>query len=248
MVYDDCLNAKNPVSRFWYNLSMQNEIEIVIIEDEEDILELIEYHLEKEGFSVTGFLSTENVEQLHEEETPALMIVDRNLPGTEGSTFVSYLREIGYDIPVIFLTAKDQEGDLESGFEAGGDDYMTKPFSPKELILRIKALLKRSGALQKQERLKYKALTMDLSQKRLLVDGKEVPLTNLEYNLLHTFLKHIDKPLTRDFLRDEAWGREGEGVNDNAVNVAVNRLKNKIDPDNRHNYFHPVWGVGYTFS
>jgi len=227
---------------------MNPQIEIVIIEDEEDILELIEYHLVKAGYAVTGFLSTENVEQFLEEETPALMIVDRNLPGTEGSEFVAHLRKSGYDIPVIFLTAKDKESDLESGFEAGGDDYMTKPFSPKELLLRINALLKRSGALQKQERLKYKDLILDLEKKILYHHDKEVGLTNLEFNLMHTFMKHIDKPLTRDFLRDEAWGSEGEGVNDNAVNVAINRLKNKIDPDNQHNYFHPVWGVGYTFS
>jgi DNA-binding response OmpR family regulator len=228
---------------------MQNEnIEIVIIEDEEDILELIEYHLGKEGYSVTGFLSTENVEKFLEEETPSLMIVDRNLPGMEGSKFVSYLREIGYDIPVIFLTAKDQESELEEGFEAGGDDYMCKPFSPKELTLRVKALLKRSGVLQKQERIKHKALTMDLTKKDLTIDGQTVSLTKLEFNLLHTFMKHIDKALTRDFLRDEVWGSDGDGVNDNAVNVAINRLKNKIDPQNEQNYFHPVWGVGYKFS
>jgi DNA-binding response OmpR family regulator len=155
---------------------------------------------------------------------------------------------VGYDIPVIFLTAKDRESDLESGFEAGGDDYICKPFSTRELVLRVKALLKRTGALQKQQKLKYKTLTLDLSQKRLYVEENEVSLTNLEFNLLHTFLTHIDKPLTRDFLRDEAWGREGEGVNDNAVNVAVNRLKNKIDPEGAHGYFHPVWGVGYSFS
>ena len=227
---------------------MQKEIEIIVIEDEEDILELIEYHLNKEGYSVTGFLSTQNVEQFLEEELPSLMLVDRNLPGMEGSEFVSYLREIGYDIPVIFLTAKDNEHELEEGFEAGGDDYMCKPFSPKELTLRVKALLKRSGALQKQEKLKHKLLTIDLTQKVVMVEGKEIPLTNLEFNLLQTFMKHIDKPLTRDFLRDEVWGSEGEGVNDNAVNVAINRLKNKIDPQNTQNYFQPVWGVGYKFN
>jgi len=226
---------------------MQNNIEIVIIEDEEDILELIEYHLEKEGYSVTGFLSTENVEQFLEEETPALMIVDRNLPGMEGSEFVAYLREVGYDVPIIFLTAKAKESELEEGFDAGGDDYMCKPFSPKELTLRVKALLKRSGALQKQNRLKHKQLTIDLTKKDLFVEGQVVALTNLEFNLLHTFMKHIDQPLTRDFLRDEVWGVDGEGVNDNAVNVAINRLKNKIDPQNEQNYFHPVWGVGYKF-
>jgi DNA-binding response OmpR family regulator len=227
---------------------MQNHIEIVVIEDEEDILELIEYHLNKEGYSVTGFLSTQNVEQFLEEETPSLMVVDRNLPGMEGSEFIASLRELGYDIPVIFLTAKAKERELEEGFDAGGDDYMSKPFSPKELTLRVKALLKRSGALQKQEKLKHKLLTIDLVQKELYVSGISISLTNLEFNLLHTFMKHIDKPLTRDFLRDEVWGSEGEGVNDNAVNVAINRLKNKIDPQNIQNYFEPVWGVGYKFN
>ncbi len=228
---------------------MENEnIEIVVIEDEEDILELIEYHLNKEGYTVTGFLSTENVEQFLEEEAPSLLLVDRNLPGMEGSQFVAYLREIGYDIPVIFLSAKDKESELEEGFEAGGDDYISKPFSPKELTLRVKALLKRSGAMQKQQRIKYKHLTMDLVKKDLTIEGKSIPLTNLEFNLLHTFMNNIDKALTRDFLRDEVWGVEGDGVNDNAVNVAINRLKNKIDPQNEQNYFHPVWGVGYKFS
>ena len=228
---------------------MKNEnIEIVVIEDEEDILELIEYHLGKEGYTVTGFLSTENVEQFIEEESPSLLIVDRNLPGLEGSEFVAYLREIGYEIPAIFLTAKDKDTELEEGFEAGGDDYICKPFSPNELRLRVKALLKRSGALQDQKRIKYKHLIMDLDTKSLSVDGKSISLTNLEFNLLHTFMKHIDKSLTRDFLRDEVWGTEGESVNDNAINVAINRLKNKIDPENKENYFHPVWGVGYKFA
>jgi len=223
-------------------------IEIVVIEDEEDILELIEYHLNKEGYDVTGFLSTENVEQFLEEEIPSLMIVDRNLPGMEGSEFVAHLRKLGYDIPVIFLTAKDKESDIEEGFESGCDDYICKPFSPTELTLRVKALLRRSGVLQKQERLKYKLLTLDLAEKDIYVEGETVSLTNLEFKLLHTFMRHIGKPLTRDFLRDEVWGMEGDGVNDNAVNVAINRLKNKIDPKNEQNYFHPVWGVGYNFS
>lgn len=227
---------------------MQKEIEIVVIEDEVDILELIEYHLGKEGYSVTGFLSTENVEQFLEEESPSLMLVDRNLPGMEGSEFVAYLRTIGYDIPVIFLTAKAKESELEEGFEAGADDYMCKPFSPKELTLRVKALLKRSGALQKQEKIKYKSLTIDLNNKDLIMKGSIVSLTGLEFKLLHTFMKYINKPLARDFLRDEVWGVQGENINDNAINVAINRLKNKIDPQNEQNYFHPVWGVGYKFK
>jgi len=228
---------------------MQNaDIEIIIIEDEEDILELIEYHLSSEGYRVTGFLSTENVEQFLEEETPSLMIVDRNLPGLEGSEFVSYLRDIGYAIPVIFLTAKDKESELEEGFDAGADDYITKPFRPLELKLRVKALLKRYGVLSRQKRLKYKNLTIDIEDKKCFSDEKAVSLTPLEFKLIKTFIENVDKPLTRDFLRDKVWDNEGEGVNDNAVNVAINRLKNKIDPKNKHNYFSPVWGIGYKFS
>ncbi|MDQ7085230.1 MAG: response regulator transcription factor [Sulfurovum sp.] len=226
---------------------MKKEIEIVIIEDDADILELIEYHLSKEGYLITGFLSTQNVEQFLEEESPHLMLVDRNLPGMEGSEFVSYLREVGYAIPVIFLTAKDNDFELEEGFEAGGDDYITKPFSPKELTLRVKALLKRSGALLPQSRIKYKDLTLDLGDKALYLHDNPISLTSLEFKLLYTFMQHRDKPLSRDFLRDEVWGTEGEGVNDNAINVAINRLKNKIDPEHKVNYFHPVWGLGYVF-
>ena len=223
-------------------------IEIVVIEDEEDILELIEYHLQKEGYSVSGFLCTQNVEHFLEEETPSLMIVDRNLPDIEGSEFVAHLRKIGYTIPVIFLTAKDRDSDLEEGFEAGGDDYMSKPFSPKELMLRVKALLRRSGALQEQQKIKYKSLVLDITQKNLYSNDKLIVLTNLEFRLLHTFLQHINKPLSRDFLREEVWAIQGEEVNDNAINVAINRLKNKIDSQNEQKYFQPIWGVGYIFS
>jgi len=223
-------------------------IEIVVIEDEEDILELIEYHLTKEGYSVSGFLCTQNVEQFLEEETPALMLVDRNLPDIEGSEFVTYLRKVGYDIPVIFLTAKDRDSDIEEGFEAGADDYISKPFSPKELMLRVKALLRRSGALEEQTKIKHKSLVLNLSKQDVHINNTLITLTNLEFKLLHTFLKYINKPLSRDFLRDEVWGSENESVNDNAINVAINRLKNKIDPNNEQKYFQPVWGVGYMFN
>jgi DNA-binding response OmpR family regulator len=224
---------------------MEKTIEIIIIEDEEDILELLEYHLQKEGYETVGFLSAENVERFLEEESPSLMIIDRNLPGVEGSDFVSYIRNLGYDIPVIFLTAKDQEGQLVEGYERGGDDYMTKPFSTKELLLRVKALLKRSGALVSQEKIKYRDITLDTEKKIASIGGEPLFLTRREFDLLLVFAKNPTKPLTRDFLRDEAWGGEGDEVNDNAVNVAINRLKKKIDPAGEKDYIVPVWGVGY---
>jgi len=224
---------------------MENKnIEIVVIEDEEDILELLEYHLSKEGYDVTGFLSAENVEAFLEEENPALMIVDRNLPGIEGSEFVAQMREIGYEIPVIFLTANDKEKDLEEGFASGGDDYMTKPFHTKELLLRVNALLKRSG-VRSSDKLKYRDLVLDMQKRELFIDSKHIELTNLEFKLLHTFVKNPHQPLDRDFLRDEVWGDDSANFHDKTINVAMNRLKKKIDPEAEKEYFAPVWGVGY---
>ena len=224
---------------------MENKnIEIVLIEDEEDILELLEYHLSKAGYSVTGFLSAENVEQFLEEETPALMIVDRNLPGIEGSEFVAQMREIGYETPVIFLTARDKDSDLEEGFLSGGDDYMTKPFNPKELLLRIEALLKRSGA-KSANKLHYRDMDLDLQRRELSIDHERIALTNLEFKLLQTFVSRPNHPLDRDFLRDEVWGDDSVTFNDKTINVAMNRLKKKIDPNGEKEYIAPVWGVGY---
>jgi DNA-binding response OmpR family regulator len=221
-----------------------NNIEIVIIEDEEDILELLEYNLSKEGYDVTGFLSTENVEAFLEQENPALMIVDRNLPGMEGSEFVAKIREIGYDIPVIFLTAKDKEKEKEEGFVRGGDDYMTKPFSTKELLLRVNAILKRSGK-QASDKIKYRDIVLDLKKRELLIENHPVEITNLEFRLLHTFIKNPQQVLDRDFLRDEVWGDNDLDFHDKTINVAMNRLKKKIDPNGAKEYFQPIWGVGY---
>ncbi|SFV58931.1 Two-component system response regulator [hydrothermal vent metagenome] len=222
-------------------------IEVLIVEDESDLLELIEYHLSKEGYSTTGFLSTESVEQFIEEESPSLMIIDRNLPGVEGSDFVEYLRSIGYNIPVIFLTAKDKEDDLVKGFESGGDDYMTKPFSYKELLLRVNALLKRSG-ISDTQKVKFRDITLDLATKEVSIGADIVNLTQLEFQLLYTFVKSPNIALDRDYLRDEVWGDSSENFHDKTINVAMNRLKKKIDPNSTKNYLQPVWGVGYKLN
>jgi len=222
-------------------------LEIVIIEDEEDILELVEYHLQKAGYSTMGFLSTQNVEQFLEEEQPALMIVDRNLPGCEGSEFVAELRKYGYNIPVIFLTAKNQDQDIEEGFERGADDYITKPFKPKELLLRVQALLRRSGVIS-SEKMRYRDMTLDITNRTLSIEKEFIELTNLEFKLLHTFVKRPNTTLDRDFLRDEVWGDDSMNFNDKTINVTINRLKKKIDPHAIKEYFTPIWGVGYKLN
>ncbi|CAA6821035.1 MAG: Two-component system response regulator [uncultured Sulfurovum sp.] len=224
---------------------MKNKsLEIVIIEDEEDILELLEYHLQKAGYETMGFLSTDKVEQFLEEEEPVLMIVDRNLPTVEGSEFVAQMRSLGYTVPVIFLTAKDKETDLEEGFERGADDYMTKPFSPKELLLRIKAILTRSGALE-NNRLKHRDIVMDIKKHELSIAGKVIELSNLEFDLLHTFMKNSNQALERDFLREEVWREEGMDFHEKTINVTISRLKKKIDPMGDKEYLLPIRNVGY---
>ena len=222
-------------------------IEIVIIEDEEDILELIEYHLLKAGYAVTGFLSTENVKQFIEEESPALIIIDRNLPDVEGSEFVAQLREEGENIPVIFLTAKKRPKEIEEGFNRGADDYITKPFNNTELLLRVKAILRRSG-VQASNRVKYRDIFINVEKQEVHIEKQLIELTPLEFNLLYTLIKHQNQTLERLFLLDKVWRNEGENINKKTVNVAIRRLKKKIDPNETKDYIASVWGVGYRLS
>jgi len=222
----------------------KQSLEILIIEDEEDILELIEYHLQKAGFETIGFLSCKNIEEFLEEEFPSLMIVDRNLPDCEGSELVHKLRMYGYTIPVIFLTAKDKESDLEEGFNRGGDDYITKPFKPKELILRVEALLRRSG-VKSNEKIKHRDLILNIQNRQLTIEGEVIELTNLEFKLLHIFIKQPKTILGRDLLRDEVWKDNNIDFHEKTINVTINRLKKKIDPKGEKKYFVPIWGVGY---
>ncbi len=217
---------------------------IVLVEDEEDILELIEYNLQKEGYETLGFTCTKTVAQLLEEENVDLLIMDRNLPGVEGSEFVASLRANGIEIPVIFLSAKNQENDIEEGFEAGGDDYITKPFNMKELILRIKSILKRT---QKETlgRVLYRDLTLELGSRELSINKTPIELTKLEFDLLHTLISNQNIVLDRDYLLEHVWS--GDAIyQDRTVNVAINRLKEKIDPNKSKEYIKTVRGVGYT--
>ncbi len=218
---------------------------IVVVEDEEDILELIEYNLCKEGFDTIGLLSTKTLRQVLEEEKVDLMIMDRNLPGTEGSEFVAALREEGIDVPVIYLSAKDSDRDIEEGFLRGGDDYMTKPFNMKELLLRIKAMLRRTGGKSAEGIVTYRDIRLNLASREVTVGDTPVSLTKLEFDLLHTLVKNQNIVLDRDYLLEHVWGGD-EIYQDRTVNVAINRLKEKIDPDKSKEYIKTVRGVGYT--
>ncbi len=216
---------------------------IIIIEDEEDLLELVEYRLEKEGYEVTGFLSTKHVKNLLLEEDIDLLIVDRNLPGIEGSEFIKKLRDNGYKIPVIFVSAKNQDSEIEEGFLSGGDDYLTKPFNMNELILRVKSILRRTKASDKGK-LIYKDIVLDLDERVVYIENSQVDLSKLEFELLSYFIHNKNIVLNRDQLLEEVW-KDEEFKQTKTVNVTMNRLRKKIDPNKTKDYIQPIRGIGY---
>jgi len=220
---------------------------IVIVEDEDDILELLEYTLQKDGYETIGFLNTKSVVQLLEEEHVDLLLMDRNLPGVEGSEFVEELRKNGIQTPVIYLSAKNKDSDIEEGFDRGADDYITKPFSPKEVSMRVKAVLKRTKVGFNQENISYRDIVMIPQTREVKAGELNVELSKLEFDLLLTLIKNQNIVLDRDFLLENVWGGD-EIYQDKTVNVAINRLKDKIDPNKDKEYIKTVRGVGYTLN
>lgn len=215
---------------------------ILVVEDEVDLLELLEFHLQKQNYDVSGFLSTKGVEQFLDEEKVDLIIMDRNLPGVEGSLFIKKLRQNDNLTPVIFLSAKDSDENIEEGFLRGGDDYMTKPFNIKELLFRVQAILKRTQ--KEQDTLYHKDIKLSVSERKVYIQNKQIELTKLEFDLMYIFLSNKNIVLKRDFLLQNIWQDESV-YQHKTVNVAVNRLKQKIDPTHQKGYISSIWGIGY---
>ena len=214
---------------------------IVVIDDEEDMLDLLEYNLTKAGYEVLGFLNTSKIEQLLNEENVDLLIVDRNLPGIEGSEFIKNLRLKGYNNSVIFLSAKTSMNEQLEGFEAGGDDYITKPFEMDNLLARIKAVLKRTK--KKADIYKFKDIFINLTNAEVLIGNTNIELTKLETNLLVEFIKNKNILLTRDYLLSAIWNDENSS--EKTVNIAIKRLREKIDPTKEKKYIKSIRGEGY---
>ena len=217
---------------------------ILIVEDEEDILDLMEYTLTKEGYDIITCIDTSNVKDMLDEEDISLILMDRNLPGVEGSQYISKLRREGYNQPVIYVSAKDSSDEIIEGFDTGGDDYITKPFNLNELKARVKALIKRSQGIQ--DIIKYKDIIYFASNKTFRIDDKVIKLTHLEHDLLLEFMKNKDILLSRDILLERVW-KDSLNKQSKTVNVAIKRLKEHIDPTGKKNYIQAVRGEGYIF-
>ncbi len=215
---------------------------ILVVEDEEDILELIEYHLQKVEYDVIGLKDSSKIRELLDEENIDLILMDRNLPGLEGSLFIKEIREEGYNTPVIYVSAKDSSDDIIEGFDRGGDDYITKPFNFDELIARVKAVLKR--AKNQSDIYKFRDIVYEVTSHKVMIADEEINLSKLEKKLLLELLKNSNKVLSRYELLESVWG-EGDEKQFKTVNVAIKRLKEKIDPNNEKNYIKAIRGEGY---
>jgi len=225
---------------------------VLVVDDEKSILRLITFNLEKEGFqTIVANDGNEALAKINTEQ-PDLVILDLMLPGLDGLEVCRRVRQEGLPVAVIMLTAKDQEIDRVLGLELGADDYITKPFSPRELVARVKAVLRRTSAReeisQPGKRIKIGPLTIDAERYEVKVNGKHVELTPKEFELLEFLARNAGKVMTRDVLLNSIWDYTYDG-DTRIVDVHVSHLREKIEANPKNPvYIKTVRGVGYKFS
>ncbi|MGI6074140.1 MAG: response regulator transcription factor [Fermentimonas sp.] len=209
-------------------ISKDMEQRILVVDDEPDICEILQYNLEKEGYIVDVAHSGEEAYEMLT-DVHNLVILDVMMEGISGFKLAEQLRSEKNYVPIIFLTAKNTENDVLTGFSLGGDDYIAKPFSIKEVLARVKALLTRMSLVNKPVASKwvYKGLMIDMSSNRVSVDGVDVQLTKKEFEILTLLAQARPKVLTRAEILDSVWGDEGY-VLDRTVDVHITRLRKKI--------------------
>ncbi|AHF07705.1 response regulator transcription factor [Desulfitobacterium metallireducens] len=223
---------------------------ILIVDDEEPIQELLKFNLEKEGYTVLVAYDGPSALKTVEEKCPDLVILDVMLPGMDGMEVCNQLRQNpkSRDIPVIMLTAKVEEIDKVLGLELGADDYLTKPFSPRELLARIRARLRRIKPQIQENELVRGDLKMDLNRFQVLVRGVEVELTPKEFELLRVLATHPGKVYSRDELLEQVWGYEYSG-DTRTVDVHVRHLRQKVERDSSNpEYIETLRGIGYRLK
>jgi len=224
---------------------------IFVVEDEEDIARLISHNLQAAGFEVQSFVSGASVLSEAVREVPALFLLDVMLPGTDGFELCRHIRQtpVLSATPIIFLTAKTEEADRVKGLELGGDDYITKPFSPRELVARIRSVLRGLGQMPSAgEVLRLGELEIDVSSMTVQARGRNVLTTVREFRLLEYLATHRGRVLTRDQLLDAVW-KETPFVTPRSIDVYIRRLREKIEQDPRHpQYLKTLRGIGYRFE
>lgn len=226
---------------------------ILIVEDDSDIIDLIEIHLNDLGYDLDRAEDGETGLNMIRENDYALVILDLMLPKLDGLEVCKRAREADKQLPIVMLTSKSEELDKVLGLELGADDYITKPFSVRELTARIKALLRRAGNTPDAEtdtpkQLSYGHLSIDLENRKVLGNGDRIDLTAKEFELLALLAAHPGRTYSRDELLDLIWGVQFSGY-EHTVNSHISRLRSKIEPDPSNPvYILRVWGVGYRFA
>lgn len=222
---------------------------ILIVEDESALSTLLSYNLEKEGFTVRVAEDGEQAIEALAEEPPDLVLLDWMLPHLSGIEVCRRIRRAPEtrDLPIIMLTAKGEEADRIRGLDTGADDYVTKPFSPAELIARVRALLRRARPAEGVDELNAGELVMDLGAHRVHVGGTEIALGPTEFRLLRHFMEHPGRVYSRDQILDAVWGRD-INVEDRTVDVHIGRLRKALRAAAGRDPIRTVRGTGYSLE
>ena len=221
---------------------------VLIVEDEPEIRELLNFSLTRAGFNVTEAETGEVALQRLDSNLPDILIVDWMLPGMSGVELAKRLRrdELTSALPLLMLTARNEESDILKSFESGIDDYMSKPFSPKELVARIKALLRRSGAPE-DDLIEASGIRIDLVSHRVTIKGVDINIGPTEYRLLELLMRNPDRVFERDQLLDRVWGRSSY-IETRTVDVHVLRPRKVLKPFGLDGTVQTVRSVGYRFT
>lgn len=230
-----------------------SEHSILVVEDNRDILNLLNINLSDQDYNVIIAEDGEKALKQYHAFKPSMVILDVMLPKLDGLEVCKRIRKENRMIPILMLTAKTEEVDKVLGLELGADDYMTKPFSIRELLARVKAILRRLDVQAEEDHgegkiLEFDDLLVDTGKRKVTLNGDSIELTSKEYDLLNLFFSNPGKAYSREELLNTVWGYSYEGYS-HTVNSHINRLRSKIedDPSNPH-YIRTVWGVGYRFA
>ena len=224
---------------------------ILLLEDDAGLIDGLVYSLERNGFSLDVVRTVKDAENYLSKHEYDLLLLDVTLPDGTGFEVCEQVRKIGSDVPIIFLTAADEEINVIRGLDSGGDDYITKPFKLGELCSRIKALLRRAGMKTKKDTSVLHAgdITIDLLSSRVLFKNKTLDLTAAEYRLLCLLIRNVNMVVTRNMILDELWDGSGNFVDDNTLSVYIRRLREKVETDPSHpEHLMTVRGFGYRWN
>jgi len=222
---------------------------VLIVEDEVAQAEVLRYNFNREGFEAVVAFDGEEAMLAVEEQQPDLIVLDWMLPGVSGLAVCQRLRARNETrtLPIILLTARGEEGDRVRGLDSGADDYVVKPFSPAELIARVRAVLRRTCPALSEEELVFDDITMDLAAHRVTRDGKPIRLGPTEFRLLQLFMERPDRVFTREQLLDRAWGRNIH-VELRTVDVHIRRLRKALNAHGGEDVIRTVRGTGYALG